>query len=210
MNKKICLYDGVPQGRRPERPPNCPQETYKLMLDTWRATPNRRPSFAELKPRLSQQELQARVKAGGKPPRSLGALSEGKNMPCTFDKESAVGADDSDYTRPVAPMFKAEATWYHGVCSRVVAERTLLSAGDPLSNEGTFLVRNTPREGSEIVLSVIFKGKPWHYKSRKANVVADGFMFYGQKFRNVEDMVEYHYENKGKLFGLLGKSCKRY
>lgn len=47
---------------------------------------------------------------------------------CTqFDKESAVGADDSDYTRyaksvdsgmnlisklrPVAPMFKAEATW---------------------------------------------------------------------------------------------------
>ena len=52
-NKEILTK--LKQGYRMPRPNKCPEMLYKIMLDCWKAEPNKRPTFEDLKSRLADQ-----------------------------------------------------------------------------------------------------------------------------------------------------------
>ena len=48
------LYTNLATGYRMEKPLQCPQELYMLMLDTWMAHPDQRPGFQEIHERINR------------------------------------------------------------------------------------------------------------------------------------------------------------
>ncbi|OUM60172.1 hypothetical protein PIROE2DRAFT_36387, partial [Piromyces sp. E2] len=48
------IPEAVKSGKRPNRPPYCPDEIWELMQECWHINPDRRPSFYEISQRLMQ------------------------------------------------------------------------------------------------------------------------------------------------------------
>eukprot|EP00038_Savillea_parva_P030917 m.81424 g.81424 ORF g.81424 m.81424 type:complete len:640 (-) comp9406_c0_seq5:1988-3907(-) len=99
------------------------------------------------------------------------------------------------------------APYYHGVCSRVVAERALLSQGSVDTLEGTFLVRQSPRSQDSLVVSVVFDGCVWHYRMKWTG---EAYSYYGNTFKTVDDLIKYHLTERGVMFCCLTTVCSRF
>jgi len=112
----------------------------------------------------------------------------------------------ADTTLP--PGLSANQPWYHGVCSRLIAERTLESNSaltNHRMNDGLYLVRQSDKPGGNIIMSVIFDGTIWHYKSH--NEGGTRYRFYGNHFNSIDALVSYHLRSQGGMLGTLSKHC---
>lgn len=106
------------------------------------------------------------------------------------------------------PGLVPTSSYYHGVCSRAVAERALLSSGVVSELNGTFLVRQSPRGPGQLVICMVFDSVVWHYKLTH---LGDGrYRYYGLEFDSVQAVIDHHKHNPEKMLCTLQKECSRY
>eukprot|EP00035_Acanthoeca_spectabilis_P023198 m.448241 g.448241 ORF g.448241 m.448241 type:complete len:623 (-) comp19633_c0_seq1:148-2016(-) len=105
------------------------------------------------------------------------------------------------------PGLNPNALYYHGVCSRPIAERALLSQGPVETLDGTFLVRQSPRGQGSMVISMVFDGVVWHYKM---NRTASGYEYYGKHFRDIDEIIEHHKKRPEAMLCCLENHCSRF
>eukprot|EP00037_Helgoeca_nana_P001189 m.25606 g.25606 ORF g.25606 m.25606 type:complete len:628 (+) comp11534_c0_seq1:137-2020(+) len=105
------------------------------------------------------------------------------------------------------PGLDPNALYYHGVCSRPIAERALFSQGPVESLNGTFLVRQSPRGQGSMVVSMVFDGVVWHYKMNKT---AKGYEYYGNNFKDIDAIIDHHKKRPEAMLCCLNNHCSRY
>mmetsp|Transcript_17491 Transcript_17491/g.45722 ORF Transcript_17491/g.45722 Transcript_17491/m.45722 type:complete len:632 (-) Transcript_17491:198-2093(-) len=118
------------------------------------------------------------------------------------------------------PGLDPHASYYHGVCSRPIAERALLSQGPAEKLDGTFLVRQSPRAAGtgSLVVSMVFEGVIWHYKMEWKGTQ---YHYYDRTFSNqmkgrkvvqyaIDALIEHHSREAGAMLCCMAHPCTRF
>ena len=125
-----------------------------------------------------------------------------------LDVSRAIYGEGLGGSKYVVPGLDPNASYYHGVCSRPVAERALLSQGRIQGLDGVYLIRQSPRGQGQMVLSMVYDKVVWHYKMQ--HIGGGRYHYYGKEYDNIQHIIDHHKVKAEKMLCLLKHFCSRF
>lgn len=150
----------------------------------------------------SQHASRLPTRGPGAPP-----VEQATDTYAALDADRAVYGDGKGGKSNV-PGLNPASEYYHGVCSRPVAERALLSQGPVYDLDGVFLVRQSPRQDGQMVVSMVYDSTVWHYKM--SHVGNGRYSYYGKYYDSIDHIISNHTLNAEKMLHVLTRPCARH